>query len=291
VQVKGRQENSSRLGSRAGFTVMELIVYFVLSVLVVSAMYELLAGQNRLYSKQRELTDVRSTLRAAAEILTAELRMSAASEGDISTIERDSLRLRSVEGSGVVCGMSGDGEQTGLFAASGEFFATADDSVMLYATGSGGTDDDAWVFTTVTDVLGAGGGSVPSCTWGPATEEVIVVDTLDGSALAGVAVGSEVRAFRWVTYGLLQEGGVWWLGRKVGGTGSYEKLVGPMLAPADSGVAFYYYDAMGATTSNPADVALVEILLRGASLRNTYGSDGTIRPQEDSVRTRVSLRG
>ncbi|NIU73758.1 MAG: hypothetical protein GWN71_09290, partial [Gammaproteobacteria bacterium] len=45
------------------------------------AIYQLLIGQNRLYMKQRELQDVRTSLRAAANLLAFELRQASASGG------------------------------------------------------------------------------------------------------------------------------------------------------------------------------------------------------------------
>ncbi len=70
-----------RAANEAGFTIAELLVYIVISVVIISSIYQLLIGQNRLYLKQRELTDVRGTLRAGAALLAWELRGVAASEG------------------------------------------------------------------------------------------------------------------------------------------------------------------------------------------------------------------
>jgi hypothetical protein len=143
---------------REGFTIAEIMVYMAISIVVIGAMYQVLMGQSRWYAKERELTDVRSTLRAAAEILAVEVRMASASGGDISVIKRDSVSLRSVQGSGTVCGMNAGGTQLGLMAASGEFFSTADDSVMIYSVA-----EDAWKLDSIAAVYAAGGGDVATC--------------------------------------------------------------------------------------------------------------------------------
>ena len=275
-------------GGRAGFMLIEILIYLVIAVVLVAAIFQVVVGQNRLYSKQRELTDVRSTLRAAAEVLGVELRMSSAGDGDISMITSDSITLRSVMGSGVVCAKASNGRLLGLYAASGDFAATADDSVMIYAGGAG-----VWVLTTVKVVYAAGGGGVSTCSWGGVTTEaVLAVDTADGTLVTGVGVGAELRAFRHVTYGTFQDtDGRWWLGRKVGAATGYERLAGPLLPPADSGLAFYYYDLNGDTTSVIPNVALVEILLRGESLKSVRRPGGSPTPQTDTLRTRVALRG
>ena len=68
----------------------------------------------------------------------------------------------------------------------------------------------------------------------------------------------------------------------MGASGSYEILSGP-LRPGD-GFTLTYYDQVGDPTTDPAQVRLVEIDLRGEGLR----SEPTA--QEDSVSIRVALR-
>jgi len=107
-----------------------------------------------------------------------------------------------------------------------------------------------------------------------------------------VAVGAPLRAFRRVQYGIYQEGGRWWLGRKVGSSASYERLTGPLRAPADSGLKFIYYDESGTTTNNPAQVRLVDIVLRGESIGKVPRAGGMAPSfQQDTLTIRVKLRG
>ncbi len=280
-----------RSAGEAGFTIAQMLVTLAVSVVVIAAIYQLVIGQNRLYSKQQELTDVRGTLRTAAEVLAVEIRMASASEGDIFAIATDSIVLRSVQGSGIVCAVDTTGSQYGLTAISGEFFASADDSVMIYATGSSGPDDDTWVMTTVTQVFAAGGGDVPTCSWGAPTEAVVAVDTLNGTALSGVSIGAPLLAFRHIAYSSFQKNNRWWLNRRVSPTATSKKLTGPLRPPSDSGLAFYYYDSAGAPAATAADVRQVEILLRGESLKDVRQVGSAPAAQTDTLRTRVFLRG
>ena len=52
-----------------GFTLVEMMIYMVVAGIVMAAVYQLLIGQSRSYTKQRELMDVHGTLRAAASLL------------------------------------------------------------------------------------------------------------------------------------------------------------------------------------------------------------------------------
>jgi len=75
----------------------------------------------------------------------------------------------------------------------------------------------------------------------------------------------------------------------VGAAGSYEQLTGPLVAPASNGLAFIYYDTLGAVTSNPAAVGTVAVTLRTESFKKTYIGT-TFGYQRDSLTTKVALR-
>ena len=110
------------------------------------------------------------------------------------------------------------------------------------------------------------------------------------SDTAGIQIGAPVRAFRRVEYGLYQDAGDgrWWLGRKVGAAASYEKLTGPLLAPASGGLVFTYRDAAGNVTANPTQVAVIDFVIRAESYRVWSNAQ---QFQQDTLATRVALRG
>lgn len=281
--------NKSR--GEGGFTVVELLVYLVIAVIIVGGIYSVMIAQNRLYVKQRELQDVRGTLRSAGNLLAFELRQASATNGDLYSIGTNSFGVRSLQGAGVVCGIHSNGSRFGLYATGGEFDLQAGDSALLFAAGGSGTGDDVWLVMEV-DSLYTGSSGVPFCSWGDtatiATERVIDLDSIAG--IGGVTVGAPLRVHRRVEYGLYVDGGRYWLGRKVGSAASYTKLIGPLLPPSDSGLVFTYYDQSGAVTGTVTDVRMVQILMRGES----YGkapSAGAPKAQEDTLSLRVSLRG
>jgi len=94
---------------------------------------------------------------------------------------------------------------------------------------------------------------------------VLAVDTVDGTLLDGLQVGSEVRAFRKTSYYTSQSDGRWWLMRGAGVPVDAEIMTGPLASPSDSGLVFKYYDDEGDTTSVIANIGLIEIVLSGSS--------------------------
>jgi hypothetical protein len=137
------------------------------------------------------------------------------------------------------------------------------------------------------------GGGTPFCFWGDSTvsmprPQATLELQADTSVLNSVVVGAPVRAFRRTQYGLFTQGGHWWLGRRVGAAPSYEIVTGPLLSPGEGGIVFTYYDATGAVTGDPAQVARVQIALRATNLKPASAGTQVLR---DSLSTAVFLRG
>lgn len=284
-----RTRTAVSLTEQRGFTLVELLVNLVIGTIIITAVYQLLITQNRLYMKQVEIQDVRGTLRAAANLLAYELRQASAVDGDIYEIAPDSISLRSFQAMGTVCRTHGTQPRLGLWSVAGDFSLTLTDSVAIFPGKTA-----VWIAVSA-DSLWQSGAGVDYCIWSggntvPTDYTLHVGTTLAG--LANVQIGDPVRAFRHVRYGLYNEGGRWWLGRKVSGATMYEPVAGPLRSPADSGLAFIYYDASGATTTNPAEVSYVDIVLRGESIGNVIRGGGQApAPQEDTLTMRVTLRG
>ncbi len=308
-----RRFQQRRTAAEGGFTIAEVLVYLMIASVVIASIYQLLIGQNRLYTKQRELTDVRGTLRAGAALLAWELRGVAASQGDLYSMATNSLVLRSIQGTGIICAEHNNLQRYGIWFRSGEFFSTADDSALVFAAGGASPSDDQWKVLKVSNVWDPVGGGVTYCAWG---DTVIGQGKGKGSASGGgdckagngcamrptqlvveltgdvddVYFGAPIRAFRRVEYGLFQEDGRWWLGRKIGAA-AYEKLTGPLSSPTDSGLVFTYYDQAGNVTADSTQVAQIEIIVRGESFGKVRKSLTDVSVQVDTLTTWVSLRG
>jgi len=292
----------------SGFTVVEVLVYLLVASLVLAAVYQLLIGQTRMYSKQRELQDVRSTIRGAANFLAWELRQASATGGDLYSITQDSFTIRSVLGTGYICAEHEHLLRYGLWGTAGEFYGTSNDSALVLAVGDPGAGDDVWKVVAVDRKWSPGAAGVPNCFWGDTIAgrgRGVAADTgVAGSGrgapdivlevsgdMDDVYMGAPVRTFRRVQYGMFQQEGRWWLGRRVGAAASFELLTGPLRAPADTGLMFTYYDVTGDTTSDPTAVRMVDIRLRGESLGAVPRAGQAPSAQTDTLTFRVSLRG
>ncbi len=275
---------------QAGFTLAELLVYLMLSGLVMASVYQLLMGQSRAYGKQRELMDVHETLRTAAALLAWEIRQASATDGDLYSINENSITLRSIQGSGFVCVGHPTLPRFGLWLTDGDFEATIDDSVLVFAAGGGGMADDVWEVLKVTSAGPAAAMGLGACDWvGAGAPDVAVqIAVTSPSDTADIALGAPFRTFRRIEYGLYAADGRWWLGRKVG-AGSWEKLTGPLLPVWLDGLVFSYKDAAGNPTANPTQVAVVDFVLRVQSYKAPGGGGNQFLT--DSLATRVALRG
>lgn len=274
--------------AQAGFTIAELLVYLVVSLIVLTGAYQLLIGENRIYSKNREIRDVQQTLRSASSLLTWELRHVSPTGGDLPSISANAVTLRSIQATGVVCAMDKAAGEYALWAAAGEFYAESEDSVLIFASGARSSGDDDWNVLNVTDLQSPAVAGLATCTWGngltPDTVILAVGDT------AGIRIGAPVRTFRRASYELYEADGRWWLGRRVGAESEPRQLTGPLSSPGDGGLALTFYGPDGAPTTDPRRVRQVEVVIRGESF-GKLPSKGGAEAERDSVATRLKVRG
>ncbi len=273
------------LGNRErGFTIIELMVSMIISLMLLAAAFSVLVTQVRTFEVQRGTMDARETLRGAAILLTSELRHASSSRGDLYAIAPQTVTLRSLLGSGVICDTLG--VRYGVWQPQGAFQATAADSALIYSL-TNGTWNSVKVSQVWTDPVAGG---IPTCAWAGGVAPGLVVQVVPGDT-AGFRTGSGVRTFQSIQYGLYQDAtdGRWWLGRKLASAGSYDKLTGPLSAPADSGLVLHYYDIAGLETTDPTLVVRVELVLRAESQAQVrMGSGTTVR--KDSVAVSAFLR-
>ena len=276
------------LRSEAGVTLIELMIYMVLASVVMGAIYSMMITQTRAYADQRQMTDARETVSGAAVLLTSELRQIAPSDGDLYFIAPESLAIRSVQSTAIVCAINKPDKKFALWNVVGELenFQKKADSAFIFSAGGAGQSDDKWEREEIKGFHMATG-PLGTCQWTVAQTPDTVVP-LD-KPMPGVAVGAPFRSFRAIQYGTFLDGGNWWLGRKTPG-GAYEKLTGPLRSPAAGGIVFKYYDASGNVTAVAADVRVIEIIIRSQSTRKSRQASG-LTERTDSLRTKVFLSG
>jgi hypothetical protein len=196
------------------------------------------------------------------------------------------IALRSPRGLGVICARHPTLPRYGLWKSGGNIAATVDDSALVYQLGR-----DKWTALKISAVGTPAAMGVTACAWPGARPPDVVVEFVVNtkSDTSYIKVGAPFRGFRRVLYSEFQQNGRWWLGRKVGAAATYDQLTGPLVAPASNGLAFAYYDTLGAVTANPAALGSVAFTLRTESYKNTYVGT-TFVYQRDSLTTRVALR-
>lgn len=271
---------------RRGFTMIEVIVALVAGMVVLASVVQMMIVQGRGYKKEREQVDVRETAREAAALLSWDLRQAAAAGSPLAVMGANSVTIRSFRGLGTICAKHGTLARYGLWKTAGNIQATVDDTALVYQIGRG-----QWTNLKITAVGTPAAMGVAACAWPGARPPDFVVEfaVTAPTDTSYIKVGAPLRSFRRVQYAEYQQNNRWWLGRKVGAAASYDLLTGPLLAPASNGLAFTYYDTLGAVTANPAAVGSVAFTLRTESLKTTtMGSAYTY--QHDSMTTKVAIR-
>jgi prepilin-type N-terminal cleavage/methylation domain-containing protein len=272
--------------ARRGFTIIELLVGLVIGLMVMGSVVQMMIVQGRGYRKQREIIDIRETARQATALLAGDLRQSGVGESPLSAMGANSIALRSPRGIGTICAKHATLARYGLWKTGGNILAGTDDSALVYQLGR-----DKWTALKVTAVGTPAAMGVAACAWPGARPPDVVVEFAVGTKTdtSYIKVGAPFRNFRRVEYAEYQLNSRWWFGRKVGAAASYEQLTGPLVAPASNGLAFVYYDTLGAVTANPAAVSTVAFTLRTESFKKTYVGN-TYVYQRDSLTTKVALR-
>ncbi len=275
---------------RGGTTLIEMMVYVVVAGILMAGVYKLLIGQSRAYAKQRELMDVHETIRGAAALLAWEIRQASAAGGDIYDIGANSITLRSIQGSGIVCVRHATLPRFGLLGEAADMAATPDDSALVLAVNGTAPFDDTWHVLRITTVATPAALGVGTCAYASGGTPDIGVEVAVSAPndTAGVLVGAPFTAFRRTEYGLYEADGRWWLGRKVGGAVTYDKMTGPLRSQAAGGLVFTYADSTGAATADPTKVATVDFVIR---VESHVRAHGMVDYQIDSVATKVAVRG
>ena len=271
---------------RRGFTMIELIVSFVIGLIVLGSVVQMMIAQGKGYRKQREQVDVRETTREAAALLSWDLRQAAVANSPFIVMGANTVTIRSPRGLGTICAKHAVLPRYGLWKTAGNITATVDDTALVYQIGKG-----TWVKLKITNVGTAAAMGVNACAWPGARPPDMVVEfaVTQTSDTSTIQIGAPFRNFRKVEYSEFQQGGRWWLGRKIGQAAGYEQLTGPLLAPSSNGLAFTYIDTLGVVSADPNAIGTVAFTIRTESYKNAT-SGSTFVYQRDSLTTRAGVR-
>ena len=281
------------LTTRRGATLVELIMSLGLFGVISTAAFATLAMNQRTHSAIRQNMDLQQNMRAAGNLLPAELRELDSPDGDIAAMSASSLSIRAMRRLAFLCEAPVlGGVLTGRTLTIGDspFFGTrafaANDSIFMFYEGNPELrTDDGWVLGKVTSV------SNKKCADGRDGKQLNLDLNLNGlaNAAGAITIGAPIRGYERVRYHAYQnaaDGNKYYLGLET--ANGTQPLVGPLTG--SEGLAFTYYDAAGAATAVTTNVASIGVVVKGVTskpVRKTGGGIGTVT---DSIVTRVALR-
>lgn len=282
--------------SRAGFTLVELLVGLALVGIVSAGVLRIVVGNQRLHQAQAQSIAARQSARAGAAILPAELRGLDAADGDIAAMSPTALTVRVSRQLAFLCARPRLGAgPSGLVVREQPLhgvrdFDPATDSILVYYEGDAATtSDDGWVrgnLATVAPGVCSDGrpGRILSANlafgWsGPGVPQL--------DATGSIENGAPLHGFATVTYRLYRSSdGRWYLGYQEG-LDPVQPLIGPL---ASDGVRFAFFDSGGGVATDPRAVAAIAVTLRAESDQPVRRSDGTLVRVDDEVTTWIALR-
>jgi hypothetical protein len=268
---------------RRGLTMGEMLVYMVLAGVVLSAIYSVMNHQGRGYARQLATIDVDESARAAGTVLAWDIRHSTMAGDSVVGFTTNQIKLRSVQGVGVVCAINQAQKKYGIWKTGGSIEAQASDSAMIYHVGN-----SSWVAAKILNVGTPANFGVTNCVWAGNRPPELAIELKEWGDTVGILVGSPVRAFRTVTYAAFQESGRWWLGRQAAGSASYEKLTGPLVGA--NGLSFAYLDSANAVATQAALLKTVRFSVITQSYRTYRNSNGASVYRTDTISTIVAVR-
>jgi prepilin-type N-terminal cleavage/methylation domain-containing protein len=287
-----------------GVTLVELIVALTLFGILASVMLRVVREQQRFQVGVLAVIDTKRSARQAVDLLYAALRPTAAS--DIYAATDSSIAFRATHGVSHICSIDSARALITLpsrsateVTALSTFLAIprAGDSLLIFDPGDNyGVDDDRWRAHILTANTSGGACAIrPAGLASGSTAGLAIV--VAPPLTASIGVGAPVRFFRPASYSLYRgSAGDWMLGYVACAAGACtqrQPISGPY-SPSPStgarGVAFNYFDAQGAPTSDPARIARADVTARSQSA--TVLTFGHIRGRryEDSLASTIAFR-
>lgn len=285
--------------SRAGFTLVELMIALTLLGIVGAVTVRLLSDTQRVTAAQGERAHMQSTTRIGALVMPTELREINPAMGDLTAMSDTSIEYRGMRNLAISC-TAPTPTSVLLSAASvgGLRPFQVGDSLLVFVEVDKNEDiDDRWGLAVVQNVSAGnicpGGAASIALTLSPANGGMNYQDAPGVTVTASeLLTGAPVRAFEHVTMSTYTDANSDnWLAMKIGTGGTWEPLVGPL--PSTNGIALTYFDALDNVTATTTLVRSIGISIRGETTQPVYGrGPAASGPQllTDTLSTRVTLR-
>jgi hypothetical protein len=273
---------------RGGFTLAEVMISLVLTLVVSGTLYNLLFTTQRVTRAQAQRVELQSNVRAGSLIVVSELRELSAFPGgsatrnDILVAGSTALVYRAMRGLGFSCGTPSAAAvriARSTFTGHRDPQAGRDEALVFLEDRAAAGADDIWLGTKIVGV--ATGAACPGG-GGPA----ITLTVPPGAPVAGLVAGTPVRITETMELRVYESEGRAWLGaRSVSSGEAIQPLVGPLTR--GSGFRLEYLDGAGAPTSDRTSIKSIRVALRGTT---EAGGAGSTEPVEEELIARVALR-
>ncbi len=272
--------------SRRGFTLAEVMLALVVTLLVMAATHRLLLTTQRTSRAQADRVVLQSSVRAGSLIVLNELGELGTVPGgtpeqnDILAMGAAAVTYRAMRGIGFICQTAGSSIirlAQATFTGHREPQAVRDEAFIFAPGDPAAGTKDTWLPLKILNVA-----SASACPSGQGPGFTL---TLSGNPPAELLVpGTPVRVVELMELRLYRADDNSWLGIRSIATGeAIQPLVGP-LAGAE-GFALEYLDAFGAPTLDLTSIGAIRVTLRGL----LQGSEQSAGIGEELI-TRVALR-
>lgn len=274
--------------SRAGFTLVELIVALLLLVVVGGALYRLLNVTQRTTRTQTERAAMQGTLRVGTQLAISELSElytnAAVNEAFIQSMTPTMLDYRALRGYGLTCQVTNTEVRVRVSTWAGfQVPNNVKHRLLLFGDGDSVNiaTDDVWLDMPITGI-----NTASTCPDGTAAWAISVPLPV---AISTIPVPGPVRTIENMQLGLMTQSGRDWLGIRSVTTGEpMTPLAGPLRS---GGLQFRYFSNATTQTGTPAQVTNIDLWLWGQTARGAQrGIGGATLLLEDSLRVRVYLR-
>jgi prepilin-type N-terminal cleavage/methylation domain-containing protein len=297
---------------RRGFTMVELMVALVLTLMVGGVTYALLVNSQRVSRSQTEHVGMQDNVRSGALIVASELRevgydsVPAAppalgpgngTNSDLLLMQSGKLWYRAWRGIGFTCFPPADNElRLETVTYMGVRQPQVNDSIAVYVERTNSTDqDDAWVHARITGPPV----TTKQCTNGNNALSLPIAyegGTIAGNVTGGMVQGGPVRIFERMEMRHYQSGTQWWLGMRSLNTAG--TVIQPVLGPladstaAQSGLVFTYLNKDRNPTAVLKDVREIQVTLKGVSdgAVRTTGGASSFAVDTTALTTNIALR-
>ena len=283
---------SARMSARQGFTLVELMISMILTVIVGAALIRLTLGQVRFMDQQEAVREARSVSRSGINRLLSDLRAVETSLGVQAAVAGgQDLTLRVPYAFGIICSSLGTTTTVSLLPVDADIYNETGFSGFAWRNAAGG-------YTNITGVTI--GGSIAANCQNAGQDSIRTLPALNGSpagqiiTLLGVALnplpprGSIMYLYRLIRYefknSVALPGRVGLFRTRVS-VGTSEELTAPFDATAR--VNFYVgtnATAQAAVPGTLSDIRGLELVLNGLSERSPAG---TLAPKSSTLTTSV----